>query len=214
MTSPFVVLQHGEGQCREMIKVSFPRTWLWCRTHNLAYEGCTRNLVGEKTPLFWNKIAALLMILKDVDDGVEGVFLDADCHVCNVDADPRGVLPAHLDIGMRWSDVDYKGTRCQFWQGGVIFFRNTVVFRDILEAAWALRFDERGHHGGMPPTYDEWALNEVVGDRCAKIPNEWNAYREHEVPIIRAYHGWSHDRVLEKLADDKMAMSRRAKWSE
>jgi len=199
-----VLITHGIGDCRDMMKVSFPRTWEWCRKHGVGFEGSTRR-EAPHCGIYWDKVAMIRRILPKLPLETLVIWMDADCMICNPDASPIGVLSEPYALGMR--RVLVKATGKLWWNAGVIFIRNTPEAQAFFESAWGMRDDPRFN------TTDEIAMNHLIdmGFPCYELPKEWNAVKEAENAIIRGFHTWPHERVIEKLVDEQSAQTRRIK---
>lgn len=205
---PVVVLSHGVGDCRDMLRISVSRTLEWCQKQDMDFRASTRREAEPDGHVFWDKLALIRRVLYPYPDGTLGIWMDADCMVVQTDVCPRNVLPDNIDLGMR--RVLVKETNTPWWNSGVIFMRNTSAFRLVFDAFYALR-----HHPDSNDM-DEWAINKVLNETgypCFELPVAWNAMNKDDYPIIRGYHTWPHQRVKEKLADEKLVSTRRLRIS-
>ena len=212
----FVVLSHGVGVCRDMLKISCSRTLAWCKKHDLDFRASTRR-EAPGCAFWWDKPAFMRRVLKECEDGTELTWIDADGIVVQTDVSPRGVLPAVFDLGMRFMDNHWAAPGVQYFQTGVIFVRNTANLRTLVDEWFDMRTQAAANVPGIPPAYDEWAMTRLLehtGFPVFHLPGAWNSFREDEYPIIRAFHGWDHGRVLEKLRDECCTSVRRLKIKE
>lgn len=202
MERRFVVLTHGVSDCKDMIKITCKRTLEWCRKHNMDFRASTRRECDHH--VYWDKPNFIRRTMFEYPLGTIFIWLDADCVVCNTDESPYNVL-GEAEFGARYViPRDYAAIKNPYYQSGVQFIENTLNTQRMFAAICAYATDPT-ISTVMPPVWDEDAMNREIEKgyvQVVKIPKEWNAFREEEVPIIRAFHAWDHERVKEKLQDE------------
>lgn len=209
MECRFVVLTHGVGDCKDMISISCQRIIEWCRRHDMDFRASTHRECTHH--VYWDKPFFIRRMMREYPLGTKFVWIDADCVPVQIDISPKDVLGS-AEFGARYViPRDYAAIKNPYYQSGVQFIENTLntqrMFDGICEAATDPTISTT-----MPPVWDEDAMNREIDKgyvNVVKIPKEWNAFREEEQPIIRAFHAWDHGRVKEKLRDEMCCTVRR-----
>lgn len=211
MGSRFVVCTHGVGECHKMLQITSKRLVQWCQKHSLDLRIRTRRLCADS--VFWDKALFIREVMSSLAYGDTVLWLDADCVVCNLDESPYNLL-GEYEYAARWvTPEDSPNVTKSYFQSGVQVIAVTPQTRELADAICSHIGDPTINKEGSC-AWDEDALNQELRNlniKAKHLDPRWNAFKEHEIPIIRGYHGWRHERVKEKLQDELCCSVRKIK---
>jgi len=196
-----VLVQHGVGQCAEMIRVTAPYHRRYCAFHGVDYHADfgQRRRIGES--LFMEKIVLLLNVLKDYDLGTIVAWLDADTLIVNPAINLRDGLPQPCNLALLRQPDGVFNT-------GVMLIRAdpvTIRFFEAIQSLGGISYKNTHHDEGRV----NWLLDNVLPTTtgiCVKdLPDAWNLWSINKdkqdvgAPFIRAWHGENHLRTRNRM---------------
>lgn len=195
-----IILQHGVGECAELLRISRKRHQEFCDQFKIQYIQDFERRCPERLP-HWEKLLLVQQYLPQTDILL---WLDADALVLQ-DVDLSRVLTC--DIAMSKAQMRNKygaPLGLEFWNSGVIFFRNCPTIETLLKNAWSRWPNDVPLH--QHPKNDELALNLAcaeLGITVQPLEAKYNSWKNNAVdnPVIKAWHGEPEDAVRMRFAE-------------
>jgi len=199
-----IVLQHASGAHTALLKL--------CEEHHRTvlnkheYHPSYGRLQVRRSP-HWDKIVLLRQWLGSIPSGKVVLWLDADSLV---------LLPDELDF--EFDDLAMVKNKCDDYNTGVIFARNSYAVRDFFDKVNA----DVAIDGCEYPTYEQFVVNKVLRYSRVKvreIDSRFNFYSGVKIqprarPVIRSWHDESMSMRLAGMKQELFMLSTEADQQE
>lgn len=176
-----ILLQHGVGNCAELLRVSRKRHQEYCDKFGIQFVQDFEVRHPERLP-YWEKIPLIQSYL-DTTDVL--LWVDADALIVQ-DVDLSRILTCDLAMAKA-----RKHGR-EWFNTGVMFIRNTPEMFALLSDAWDRWPNDVAYN--EHPKHDEKAINDACSERGITVQvldAKYNSWKNNAVnnPVIKAWHG-------------------------
>ena len=210
------LVQHGCGDCGEMLKITRPYHEKVCKAHGVGYLPYLGAIPINKGRAEWMKLKLLNHLLPRLPE---------DCNVIWMDADAVWTLPQeNLFDAFKAYNVTHLGmVKCYYrrkwrYNTGVMLIKNNQQTRDFLKLCY-----DMGPGIGMP-AHDEGRINHEIDYgkhpiTVVELPHKYNlckynlvvdnAQNRREVnmrpikdAVIKAWHGTPRDTAIKRIREE------------